>query len=118
MKNNCRIRQLLRHILQFLIEIEEMASKNGAVNSRQVLVTWHLAREGAEMSLQPWVDKKAAAFLVHAAHVLCVRDVLLQRQVCAIEPRSIVDMLPHQADGCLSTICLYERQVEVVHEVD
>jgi len=76
------------------------------------------ARDECEVAREPEVYKEGTRLGIHAGGEHYVNDELLLLKVVSVVNDSVVQNLSYEADWRLSTVFIYIRHIEVVHEID
>jgi len=70
------------------------------------------------MSCQTWIDIERSGLGVHASSEHNVSEVFLLFKVISIIDDTVINNLSQKADRRLSSILVYIRHVQVIHEID
>ena len=93
-----------------------MSLEDALVDGAKSLVCRETDRKHAEVSLEAWVDGEATSSRVHTGDILYVVDVL-ERELVAVVPVTVVKMLSYQCMRLYSTVCVHYGHVHIVNEV-
>jgi hypothetical protein len=106
------------HLLDVLIELSEVTSKDLRVDGVKNFLLGHGQTHGGEMSGKTDINEERSGLGVHASNEHDVSNSLLDGEISSIVVSVIVDELSDEGNGLLSEILVNLGHVEIINKVD